>query len=191
MRQGELFGLQWSDLHWNTGMLYVQRQSQRVAGKQWWFEEPKTRSGRRPIKLGENVLQKLREHLEHQKLQKAFVGNCWQDNNLIFPSSVGTPGDPSNLRADFLKVLDKAGLPRIRFHDLRHTAASLMLNNDVPVMTVSKRLGHAKPSTTLDIYGHLYPESQEEAARIMDEVITPIQVELPPRVESKKATSSS
>ncbi len=112
MRQGELFGLQWSDLHWNSGMLYIQRQSQRAAGKGWWFEEPKTRSGKRPILLGENVLQKLREHHEKQKLQRALAGDHWQDYNLIFPSSVGTPGDPANLRNDFLKVLERAGLPR-------------------------------------------------------------------------------
>ncbi len=186
MRQGELFGLQWSDLHWNNGMLYVQRQSQRVAGKGWWFEEPKTKAGRRPVMVGEVTLQKLREHLERQPLQKAVTGSRWQENNLIFPSTIGTPGDPSNLRVDFRKVLEKAGLPMIRFHDLRHTAASIMLNNNIPVITVSKRLGHAKPSTTLDIYGHLYPESQEEAARIMDEIITPIPLQLLKSPESEK-----
>ncbi len=186
MRQGELFGLQWADLHWNSGMLYVQRQSQRAAGKGWWFEEPKTRSGKRPILLGENTLQKLREHYEKQQLLRAFAGDAWHDLNLIFPNTVGNPGDPANLRHDFLKVLEQAGLPQIRFHDLRHTAASLMLNKDVPVITVSKRLGHAKPSTTIDIYGHLYPESREVAARVMDEVITSIPIQLPQRSQAQK-----
>ena len=73
--------------------------------------------------------------------------------------------------------MEKAGLPEIRFHDLRHTAASLMLNNGIPVIVVSRRLGHAKPSTTLDIYGHLYYEMQEEAAKVMDELITPIAID--------------
>lgn len=179
MREGELFGLQWSDLHWNTCMLHVQRQSQRVAGKGWWFEEPKTRSGKRLIRLGESTLQKLREHHEQQELQKAVAGNRWKGYDLVFPNSVGKPGDPSNLRKDFLTILEKVGLPKIRFHDLRHTAASLMLNRNLPPIVVSKRLGHAKPSTTLDIYGHLLPEGQEEAARVMDEIITPIAVTLP------------
>jgi integrase len=169
-------------------MLYVQRQSQRAAGKGWWFEEPKTHSGKRPLLLDENVLQKLREHLEQQKFQRALAGERWQDYNLIFPSSVGTPGDPANLRNDFLKVLERAGLPKIRFHDLRHTAASLMLNKNVPLITVSKRLGHAKPSTIIDIYGHLYPEIQELAANIMDEVITPIQVQLTQKSQAQKST---
>ena len=106
------------------------------------------------------------------------VGERWQEHGLIFPSKVGTPLHPSNMRIDFNRVLEAAGIPRIRFHDLRHTAASLMLNHGVPVIVVSKILGHAKPSTTLDIYGHLIHEMQGEAARVMDELITPIRVEI-------------
>ena len=74
-------------------------------------------------------------------------------------------------------------MPRIRFHDLRHTAASIMLNHGVPVIVVSKMLGHSKPSITMDIYGHLYHERQAEAARIMDALVTPIQVELNAKTE--------
>jgi len=85
--------------------------------------------------------------------------------------------DPSNLRLDFTRVLGRAGLPKIRFHDLRHTAASLMLNHNVPVIVASKRLGHSKPSITLDIYGHLYQEMQDEVARKMDELVSPVPVE--------------
>ncbi len=182
MREGELFGLKWSDLQWNSGTLYVQRQVQKVPGQVWSFVEPKTRAGRRPIKLGEGTLHVLRLHKNYQEDQKSLTGSRWQDNNLIFPSRAGTPGDPSNLRVDFMRVLEKAGLPKIRFHDLRHTAASLMLNHGVPVIVVSKILGHAKPSITLDVYGHLYHEMQVEAARIMDELITPIQVDIAEKV---------
>jgi integrase len=108
----------------------------------------------------------------------------WQEHDLIFPSSVGTPLHPSNLRIDFNRTLQAAGIPRIRFHDLRHTAASLMLNHGVPVIVVSKILGHAKPSTTMDIYGHLIHEMQEEAARVMDELVTPIRLEISAAVEN-------
>jgi len=86
--------------------------------------------------------------------------------------------DPSNLRLDFNRIIAETSLPKIRFHDLRHTAASLMLNHGVPSIVVSRILGHSKPSTTLDIYGHLYHEMQGEAAKIMDDLVTPIQVEL-------------
>jgi integrase len=77
----------------------------------------------------------------------------------------------------FKSVIKKAGLPEIRFHDLRHTAASLMLNNGIPVLIVSKRLGHAKPSITLDVYGHMIPSKQEEAAELMDELLTPLEAQ--------------
>ena len=92
---------------------------------------------------------------------------------MIFPSQKGTPADRDNLRRHFKSLLSEAGLPEIRFHDLRHTAASLMLNNGVPVIVVSRRLGHAKPSITLDIYGHLIPTKQREAASLMDQLLTP------------------
>jgi integrase len=77
----------------------------------------------------------------------------WTHLDLVFPSGVGTPLTASNIRRDFRKLLNASGLPKIRFHDLRHTAASLMLNHGIPVLIVSKRLGHSKPSITLDVYG--------------------------------------
>jgi len=178
MRQGELFGLKWSDLKWSSGILYIQRQVQRVPGQSWKFIEPKTKAGRRPVKLGEGTLQIFGEHQERQHLRMTLIGDRWQEYDLVLPSSVGTPLHPSNLHKDFFGVLEAAGIPRIRFHDLRHTAASLMLNHGILVIVVSKILGHAKPSTTLDIYGHLIHEMQAEAARIMDELLTPIRVEM-------------
>lgn len=182
MRQGELFGLKWLDLQWGSGTLHVQRQVQKVPRHGWSFVEPKTRSGRRTKKLGEGTLHVLRKHKECQASIRAIAVKRWQYYDLLFPTSVGTPGDCSNLRADFRKILESAGLPKIRFHDLRHTAASLLLNHGVPVIVVSKMLGHSKPSITLDIYGHLLLEQQNEAAKIMDELITPISVEISVKV---------
>jgi integrase len=182
-RQGELFGLKWSDLLWNSGILYIKRQVQQVPGQRWKFTEPKTKSGRRTIKLRESTLRILRDHYEQQQIQKVKVGKRWQENELIFPSTVGTPLNPSNLRLDFIRTLELGGLPRIRFHDLRHTAASLMLNHGIPVIVVSKILGHAKPSTTMDIYGHLIHDMQDEAARVMESLVTPIRVDITESVE--------
>lgn len=179
MRQGELFGLKWIDVQWVKGVLHLQRQVQKVRGQSWSFVEPKTQAGRRTIRLGEGTLQVLHEHKARQEQLKAKAGERWQENDLVFPSSTGTPGDPSNLRVDFNRTLVRAGLAKIRFHDLRHTAASLLLNHNVPVIVVSKMLGHSKPSTTLDIYGHLYHEMQGEAAEIMDKLVTPIPVLIP------------
>jgi len=80
--------------------------------------------------------------------------------------------DPSNLLKQFRELLSKASLPKICFHDLRHTAASLMLNNGVDVLVASQRLGHAHPSITLDVYGHLMPSMQQKAAKILDVLIS-------------------
>lgn len=178
MRQGELFGLKWSDLQWNAGTLHVQRQVQRVPGKSWAFVEPKTTSGRRMVSIGAGALDALRRQKERQAIERAVAGNRWNELDLIFPSTVGTPMDPHNLRKDFTTVLKQAGLPVIRFHDLRHTAASLMLNHGVPVLVVSKMLGHSNPSITLNTYAHLYHESQGQAARLMNELVSPVRVEL-------------
>jgi integrase len=178
--------------NWNKGTIRVQRQAQRVTGRGIVFFPPKTKAGRRTIQLGEQTLQILRKHLNRQQLERAFTGERWQDLDLIFPTTIGTIQGPSDLLKKFKKMLKKAGLEVIRFHDLRHTAASLMLNNGVPGLVVSKILGHSKPSTTLDIYGHLIPIMQEDAANIMDELVTPIPIEMgefveyPPRSEHVK-----
>lgn len=179
MRLGELYGLTWDDLHWHTGELHVLRQAVNVQGGGWAFSDLKTRFGTRIIKLGDATLNVLREHRLRQERQIAFMGSRWQENNLILPSAVGSPLHKSNMRKDFNRVLKAAGLPHIRFHDLRHTAASLMMNHQVPILVASRRLGHSKPSVTLDIYSHLYQESQNDVAKMLDELVTPVPVEMP------------
>ena len=184
MRLGELFGLVWSDVDWATSELSVKRQVKRQSGGGWAFASTKTARGTRKIKLGSEILKRLKSHELQVKLTRELAGSGWKENDLIFPSLVGTPIGQSNLRKDFFRVLDRARLPRIRFHDLRHTAASLMLNNGVPLIAVSNILGHSRPSTTLDIYAHLYQDVQSDAARIMDTLITPVSIEVPDLEES-------
>jgi len=178
MRQGELLGLKWRDVDWEQGSLQVRRQLTKKKGGGYEFTAPKTKAGIRRIDLGTASIEVLREHRQAQYLFYSKLDEKWQDNDLVFPSQIGTPADRDNLRRHFKYLLREAGLPEIRFHDLRHTAASLMLNNNVPVIVVSRRLGHAKPSITLDIYGHLIPAKQREAASLMDQLLTPVQIEL-------------
>jgi len=180
LRQAELLGLKWSDLFWEKMYLQVQRQVTKKRGGGYEFTSPKTRSGTRRVDLGKMTIKILREHQQAQFQKTKVAGDNWQDQDLIFTSKIGTPTDRDNLRKQFKKLLRKAGLPDIRFHDLRHTAASLMLNSGVPVIVVSKRLGHARPSITLDIYGHLIPSKQQEAAAIMDEILSPVSIEISP-----------
>lgn len=174
MRQGELLGLKWSDLDWNSATLRIRRQLQCIVGKGLVFGDLKTHSSLRTIKLGNYVLNELREQKLRQKTEIEWAGRQWKDNDLIFPTSIGTPVNSSNLVKDFKKILTRSGLPNIRFHDLRHTAATLMISHGVPVHVVSKILGHSNVSVTLNIYTHSNTDMQEQAARIMDDLTTPI-----------------
>ena len=182
MRQSELLGLKWDDLDWNRQMLSVHRQLAYRKGGTFEFREPKTKNGKRTILLGTSAIDILRQHQEKNLYQRRRKGDAWQEHGMMFPSTTGTPVNPSNLRRAFRELLKKSGLPKIRFHDLRHTAASLMLNNGIPVLIVSRRLGHAKPSITLDVYGHLIPSKQEEVVQLMDELLTPIALPVAPKL---------
>jgi integrase len=178
LRQSEVLGLKWSDLDIDNSNLTVQRQLKRNIKNGDYFKTTKTASGRRSIKIGKQTLEKLKEHRKNQALEKMEV-ESWEENDLIFPSRLGTPLNQSNLLKSYKSLIRKSGLKEIRFHDLRHTAASLMLNHGVPVIIVSKRLGHSKVSVTLDTYGHVMSELQDEAAELIDDLITPVKVEWP------------
>jgi integrase len=174
MRQMELLGLKWTDLDWVNQTIKVERQLLRPDGEGVKFGPPKTKFGKRSLALGSTTIAVLRSHYEGQHNERKSTGDNWHEYGLIFPNSLGGPIHPRNLLRDFKKLLRDVGLPVIRFHDLRHTAASLMLNHGIPVIVVSRRLGHAKPSITLDIYGHMIPGMQAEAAEKMDQLVTPV-----------------
>ncbi|MCI0609112.1 MAG: site-specific integrase [Anaerolineae bacterium] len=171
MRQSELIGLKWEDVDWNLSTIRVKRQVRHFKGASYTFLEPKSKSGARTIILGKQALEHLRNHKREQEMLINSAGEDWTCLDLVFPSGAGTPITASNIRRAFRKLLAASGLPKIRFHDLRHTAASLMLNHGIPVLIVSKRLGHSKPSITIDVYGHLIPSRQEEAAQLMDNLM--------------------
>jgi len=172
MRQGELLGLRWQDVDLAKGKLHIKYSLTRLPGGGLKLQKPKTKSSQRTVKLGNETVTVLRKQKQRIKIEKERAGHLWQDTSHVFPSSVGTALDPSNLNRQFKKLLKKAGLRKVRFHDLRHTAASLMLNNGVDVLVASQRLGHAKPSITLDVYGHLMPSIQAEAADVMDNLVS-------------------
>lgn len=179
MRFSELRGLSWSDIDWIKGTIMVRRQIQEVSGKGSVAGAPKTHSGVRTILLGEACLNALREQRQRLDETAASAGNAWREQGLLFPSKVGTPFVPLIVRRDFADGLKAANLPRIRFHDLRHTAASLMLTHGVSPLVVSRILGHSNPSITLSIYAHSTTDMQGQAASVMDEIVTPIAVTIP------------
>lgn len=172
LRQGELLGLKWGDIDWSANTLQVKRQLQRMKGEGLVFSPPKTKAGLRLVQLGSGGMRLMAEHRKRQDIERQRLD--WQENEMVFPSMVGTPTGQRNLHKFFKRMLKKAGLPDIRFHDLRYTAATLMLMNGIPLIVVSRRLGHSKPSVTLDIYGHYLPGMQDKAASLMDELVTPI-----------------
>ncbi len=180
MRQGELIGLKWVDIDWRRDRLKVRRQVTRPRGGGYRFSKPKSKRGNRTITLGQKALEILRMQQMTALEKRKTAGEAWADHDLVFPTRVGTPILNSNLRRGFRKVLVASGLPKIRFHDLRHTAASLMLNHGIPLLIVSQRLGHSRPSITLDVYGHLIPSKQEEAAELMDDLLSPLDARCTP-----------
>jgi integrase len=186
LRQGELVGIKWSDVDWPNRRLRIQRQLQRLHGG-LAFSEPKSAAGRRVIALGVATIEKLRKHQRLQLVEIQVAGKFWKENDMIFPSSKGTPMDPSNLYHNFKRLLVEAGLPNIRFHDLRYTAVTLMLQQGIHPKVVQERLGHSDISMTLNTYSHVLPVMQDDAAEKLDDLLTPINVsdEIKNLVESK------
>jgi integrase len=140
------------------------------------FSEPKSKTGRRVVVLGITTVEKLHDHFNLLQRERIIAGERWKENDLIFPSTIGTPMEPRNLIRHFKKTLKDSGLPDIRFHDLRHTSATLQLQQGTNPKIVQERLGHSSISLTLDTYSHVLPDMQEEVATSMDELITPIDI---------------
>lgn len=168
LRQGELLGLMWSDIDWGKKRLSIKRQLRQVRGKGLIFQELKTKTAQRVIFLGDSAILKLEQHRTIQDQQKLIAGSRWQDQNIVFPSTIGTPLGPRNLYRQFINTTEKTGLPRIKFHDLRHTAATLMLKEGIHPKVVQERLGHSSITLTLDVYSHVIPSMQEEVAEKLD-----------------------
>jgi integrase len=171
MRQGELLALRWRDVDLEAATLQV-RFSLRRQHDGFACTEPKTRQSRRKIVLSPPVVDALRAHRTRQAAERADAGPQWSEQHLVFCSATGGLLDGTNLtRTPFRALLKGAGLPAMRFHDLRHTAATLMLLKGVPTKIVSEMLGHASVAITSDTYSHVLPSMQEDAAAAMASVL--------------------
>jgi integrase len=178
MREGELFALKWEDINLESRQIHVQRNLQKVLreGKQVReFSTTKTVTSDRVIMVGEQTIEVLKIQMQEIELKKVLVKNKWRENDLVFPTSIGTPMNQSNMLKQYSDVLKAANLPHIRFHDLRHIAASIMLNHGIPLLTVSSILGHAQPSTTLNMYGHQFGAMELQAACLVDDIFSKAQ----------------
>ena len=172
---GNLLDVKCINLDCVTEKLKIRPQFQR-GSKGRYFDELKTASSYLSIILGSSTLEILRIQDQQQNIHRIFKGDQWKEIGVIFHSDIGTPIDPLNLTRDFKKALREAGLPEIRFHDLRHSAATLMLKQGVHPKIVQQRLGHTDISITLDIYSHAIPEMQTDVSQKMDEILSPVAV---------------
>ena len=158
LRRGELLGLKWEDIDLQNGVIHVRRQVARVDGEV--KELPlKTKNSYRSISISQDAVAMLTEMEAHRS------------SDYVFPTSTGGPISPDSVNNMLHRVLKRAGLPSIRFHDLRHTFATLALQNGVDIKTVSGMLGHFSAGFTLDTYAHVTTSAQKEAARTMGNVL--------------------
>jgi integrase len=163
MRRGELLGLRWVDVDFGGNALSVQQTWIRGA-EGLTFGGPKTAHGRRRIALDPVTVSALKAHKRAQASERLRAGSLWVGHDLVFPHEDGSPLDPDVVSESFKRSAIKAGLPVIRFHDIRHTHATILLLAGVHPKVVSERLGHSSVATTLDIYSHVVRGLQEDAA---------------------------
>ncbi|PWI56668.1 site-specific integrase [Sulfoacidibacillus thermotolerans] len=164
MRLGEILALRWSDIHFFKSQLTVNRTASQHGGKMR-FSEPKSNSGIRTITLPAEVIVALEKHKNEQNKEKELAGLAYENQDLVIARKNGNLITQSFLRKKFMESIARANVPPIRFHDLRHTHASLLLLQGVHPKVVSERLGHSKISTTLDTYSHVLPGMQEQVAK--------------------------
>jgi integrase len=171
LRRGEALGLKWADVNLDKKTLVVRASLQRIEGK-LTLSETKTDRSHRTLHLPSLTMAALKAHKVRQLEDRLLAGDRWQDSGLVFASTVGTPLDPRNINRRFQKALERAGLGHIRLHDLRHSAASLLISQVVHPRAVMEALGHSQISLTMNLYGHVYEQGEEEVANSMDRALT-------------------
>ena len=171
-RIGELQALRWEDVDLDRRTLRVTRGVRRLRGKGVVFQDTKTHRSRRPVALSSDTVGVLRKHRLSQAERRLAAGPAYKDQGLVF-SFTGKPLDGGNVRHALARIARAAEVRPLRFHDLRHTAATLMLLAGVHPKVASERLGHATVSLTLDTYSHVLPDLQRDAAEAMDVFLKP------------------
>ena len=168
LRRSELLGLRWRDVDLLLATLRVVQTLQKLNAGEFIYQEPKTASGRRTISLSPASCLELRAHKNKQERDAGLLGIPLTDDTLVFGHPDGSPRVPSTLTLAFRRLTKRIGLDGVRLHDLRHTMASLYLEQGVNPKTVAERLGHSSVNITLDLYSHCLPGVQEAAAAQFD-----------------------
>jgi integrase len=172
MREGELLGLRWRDVDVEGREVHIQRALARGLERNRELAAPKTTASRRHIRLTEYAVNALRRHRARQAEERLALGAAWAsggEGDLVFTNTVGNALDPTNLtRSAFKPLIERAQVPTIRIHDLRHTAATLLLKQGIGIKVVTEMLGHSDVAITLRIYAHVLPDMQAQAAAALD-----------------------
>jgi integrase len=177
IRHGEIRGLRWQDIDFDGHCLHIRRTVTRLAGIKGRFEgrfeetSPKTEGGKRMIILPDIVLRALKGHQARQQEDRVKAGEKWQEQGLVFCNTRGGYVNPDILLAQFHRLLEKAGLPRMRLHDLRHSAATILLGNNTHPKLVQELLGHSSIDITMDIYSHVIPSMQQDNMKQWDDLL--------------------
>ena len=169
LRRSELLGLRWKDADMVLSAIRVTQGLHRLANQETVFTQPKTSKSRRSVALGTDALLDLEEHYEAQKSLRETLGSPLTEDDLVFANFDGSPLSPSTVSHAFGDLCKKAGIEGIRFHDLRHTMATLMMKRGTNPKIVQERLGHSSIAVTMDIYSHVVPGMQELAAMQFEE----------------------
>jgi integrase len=171
LRIGELAGLRWQDVDLNERRLRVRQTVHWIKGA-YGFGEPKTERSKRTLMLPRPAATALQEQHDRQAFLKKQAAHRWREYDLVFTSVLGTPMDNSNVDRRLRVLLDKAGLPTMGFHGLRHSCASLLGAQGVPLRVVMEQLGHSQMSLTSDLYSHVAPAMLDEAADALERALT-------------------
>ena len=171
LRKGELLALRWDDVDLEAGLVQVRQTVQRLPQASLVFGPPKSTRSRRTIPLPGASVRVLRAHRTRQAAEMLALGELWVDSGLVLTSAVGTVIEPRNLTRFFDELMVKADVRRIRFHDLSHTCASMLLAQGVPARVVMDVLGHSQLAITTDLYSHVMPTALREAADAMDRAL--------------------
>jgi len=171
MRRGEILGLNWTDIDFSNKTIDVVRSLAYVPSKGYTFTNLKNKSSRRKVPVSNEVLSELSAHRDEQIKFKQQIGLLYEDNGFVVCTDRGKNLDPRNVLRTMERLRKAADVPRIRFHDLRHTHASMLLSNGVDIVKVAKRLGHANARVTSEIYAHLIPEEPDEVAEMFEDVL--------------------
>jgi integrase len=179
LRRGELLGLRWCDIDLELATLSVVQTLQQLRSREYVFREPKSRRGRRQIALSPSLAILLREHRAKQENARKLLGRPLAPTDFVFSHPNGIPLRPNSVTRAFQTIAESAGLQGVRFHDLRHAHATLMLQQGIHPKIVSERLGHSSVAITLDIYSHVLPGLQEAAARRFEEGLQRVSADVP------------